>query len=264
MNRALKDRYGFLFWFRWILWFAASFLAAAWFWTFLLKAFFGALSGPALTVTWTVCVFGSWFLIMIPFMRKKEEIWKRLNDDQEKAVDAWLLGMGIFIGLLAASCLFWTFQFKFKLQEAFGGQWMKAVLVSWSLILLPFLVFLYLKADRIFKEAVIRQTGHPAFQSFFIEKSRRLLPPRLVENLKPFKEAMPNGHVVNAILEDGGKIPYLFIKDSKEVAGVYDEKGTARELFLLGFDVKNIVALESLDLGQLPPQEESRWIRFDF
>ena len=88
--QAIKDRYGFLFWLRWIFLFAGSFVASALLWTQLFKSLFGAVAGPELTFTWVIAVFGSWFLLIIPFMRKKEQIWKRLNDDQEHAVDAWL------------------------------------------------------------------------------------------------------------------------------------------------------------------------------
>src|SRR5437773_125999 len=110
--RSLQDRYGFLFWLKWILWFAGSFIISAIFWTLLIKGIFHEIKGPELTLTWAVSVFGSWFILVIPFMRKKEQIWKRLNSDQEKAVDAWLLGMGVLIGLLIASSFGWSFVFR--------------------------------------------------------------------------------------------------------------------------------------------------------
>ena len=91
-----KDQYGFKFWLGWIVQFAGSFIAAVLFWTFSLTALFGGIRGAEISITWAVAVFGSWFILMIPFMRKKERIWKRLNDDQEKATDAWLLGLRIF------------------------------------------------------------------------------------------------------------------------------------------------------------------------
>ena len=101
--RALKDRYGFLFWLRWIVSFAGSFVVSAAAWTFALQYAFGPIRGAELLITWTVAVFGSWFILVIPFMRKKERIWKRLNTDQESAVDAWLIGsVGSCSGLRAA------------------------------------------------------------------------------------------------------------------------------------------------------------------
>ena len=158
--RAIQDRYGFLFWLKWILWFAGSFIFAAVCWTALMKRLFVSIQGPELTLTWIVAVFGSWFILVIPFMRKKEQIWKRLNQDQERAVDAWFIGMSVFIGLLLASSLAWSIAYKDRLHSIAGHGmdmlWAKAVFSSWLLILIPFLVLMYRSADKIFKDAAER------------------------------------------------------------------------------------------------------------
>src|SRR3989338_3231027 len=157
------DRFGFRFWLSWILWFAASFIGAAILWTFILTSVFGRIQGSELTLTWAVAVFGSWFILLIPFIRKKEQIWKRLNDDQERAVDAWLAAMGIFIGLLVANCLFWIWRLADKIQagDGFDPTWSKAVFGTWLFLLIPFLIWMYRKADDIMKTALVRQGAVP-------------------------------------------------------------------------------------------------------
>ena len=181
MKPASKQVFGFRFWLMWILWFAGALLGAALFWTALATACFGRISEPEIVLTWSMAVFGSWFVLLTPFMRKKEQIWKRLNQDQEKAVDAWLGALGFFIGLLVASSFFWSWKLKglvFSASPArFHPLWCKAVFSSWLFFTFPFLIFLYRKANSLFKNAVIRQFENPVkFRSAFVDRSRRLLP----------------------------------------------------------------------------------------
>ena len=248
-NAFNKDRYGFLFWLKWIVWFAASFIAAALFWTTVMQIAFGRVEGKELTITWSVAVFGSWFLLVIPFMRKKERIWKRLNDDQEKAVDAWFWGMGLFIGLLIASAFFWSFWLK-------GSLWFKYVFATWLVILFPFLILMYRQADRIFKTAAARQTYVPRFRSIFIEPSKRLLPQAVAEKIKTFAPTLSSGHVVTAVLKSGQRVSHVFVLNFNEILGVYDKID-------FDFDARDVVDTEKIDPGQLPAYEEAKWLRLD-
>jgi len=255
--RAIRDRYGFLFWLRWILWFAGSFVIAALGWTGLMKLCFGDIKGPELTITWCVAVFGSWFLLVIPFMRKKEQIWKRLNQDQEKGVDAWFTGMGIFIGLLIASSFFWSVIFKKAIQDVgMYPVWAKAVFASWLVFLIPFLVIMYRQADSIFKSAEARQTYNPQFKSMFIDASQRMLPELVAERLKGMPATLPNGHLVTVVLKDGQKVPYVFVRSGREILGVYDRTS-------LGFVAEDVLEIELADKDKLPNFDESKWLRLD-
>lgn len=254
-----RDRYGFFFWLGWILWFAGSFVLAALGWTNFMKYFFGAIGGAELTLTWVVAVFGTWFILVIPFMRKKEQIWKRLNTDQERAVDAWLLGMGIFIGSLTASALGWGFVFKKQLHITSGGidgTWLKAVLGSWLAILIPFLILMYRKADAIFQTANSRQTYEPNYRRQFVEKEKRLLSDAQALRLAAIKPVLPGGHLLRVKLRDGRLIPYVFVSTAKEILGVYD-----RERF--DFESRDIVDIEPVLAPNLPAFETSKWLRLD-
>jgi hypothetical protein len=254
--RAVRDRYGFFFWLLWIVWFAGSFILAALGWTGLLQAVFGKIEGPELTVTWVVATFGSWFLLVIPFMRKKERIWKRLNDDQERAVDAWLWGMSGFIGLLILSAFAWSLALREAIRpEGMQAAWAKAVFGSWLVILVPFLVLMYRKADAIFTRAVARQTYEPKYRTHFVERGKRLLPEPLAGRLKSVPPVLPNGHVVTLVLKNGRRIPHAFISRG-EVLGVYD-------LERPDFEARDIVDLEPLAAKDLPAYDEAKWLRLD-
>lgn len=256
-RRATHDLFGFRFWLAWILWFAGALILAVIFWTLFIQRLFGAVRGYELTLTWSLAVFGSWFLLLIPFMRKKEQIWKRLNVDQERALDAWLAGMGLFIGLLMASALFWSLRFRANLADtrSFHPEWLRSVLGSWLFLALPFLVVMYRSADRIFKTALLRQTQTgPRFRSIFIERSHRILSHGLAEKLGRIPETMEGAHLVHLLLKDGRRIPNVFILNRREILGVYDRTE-------LGFDLKDAADLEAV--RPLPVFEESKWLRLD-
>ncbi|MBI3306587.1 MAG: hypothetical protein HYZ84_02100 [Candidatus Omnitrophica bacterium] len=254
-----RDSYGFRFWLGWILWFAGSLVLVSVLWTGVISALFGKIQGPELVFLWGVSVFGSWAILLTPFMRKKEQIWKRLNYDEERSVDLWLLGMGIFIGLLIASCLGWSLFFKERilqnpLKARLDGVWAKAVFGSWIFLLMPFLVFMYRKADQIFKEAVSRQSAAgPRFRTLFLEKSKRRLPEKSAVKIKNIPPTLREGHLVNLILKDGRKIANAFVLHD-EILGVYDR-------LELGFDVQDISDIEPLE--EIPVYEESKWLRLD-
>ncbi len=257
--RALRDRYGFLFWLRWIVSFAGSFVVSAIAWTLLLGKLFGPIEGEELMLTWTVSVFGTWFILVIPFMRKKEQIWKRLNDDQEKAVDAWLAGFGSFIGAFVASEFIWALVLKSRIAPNTPGLdplWMKAVFSTWLVILIPLLIWMYRSADTIFKTANARQTREPVFQMLWVAPEKRLLSAALAAKLSKVEQTLPGGHVVRGRLRNGEVLEHLFVLNGKEIVGAYDLQRT-------DFDASQFEDIEVIDSRQIPPYDESRWIRFN-
>ena len=256
--RALKDRYGFLFWLRWIVSFAGSFIVSAIAWTVILNRIFGAVEAEELVMTWAVSVFGTWFILVIPFMRKKEQIWKRLNDDQERSVDAWLTGMGFFIGAFVVSAFVWGLVFKQRLLSGTPGLdpvWMRAVFSTWVIILVPLLIWMYRSADRIFKTANERQTREPAFQRQWVTPDRRLLPQALSEKLQKEKPTLSGGHLVKGRFKNGDVWP-LFILNGREVIGAYDYSKT-------DFDASQLIDVAVEEPVKLPIPDESRWVRFN-
>ncbi len=257
--RALQDRYGFTFWLRWIVTFAGSFVVSAGAWTWLMTSLFGPILGNELVTTWMAAVFGSWFLVVIPFMRKKEQIWKRLNEDQERSVDASFTGMAFFIGLFIASAFLWTALLKSRLipdTPGYDPVWTKAVFGTWLVTLIPLLVFFYRKADRIFDKAHARQTYSPGFRIHWMEPEKRQLPEALAEQVQKWKPTIPGGHLVHARLKNGGVLKHVFVMNGREVAGIYDPT-------VLEFDVSEFEALSVLEEDFLPQFEEGKWVRFN-
>ncbi len=253
-----RDVFGFGFWLIWILAFGGSFIVSALFWTAVLMALFGPVREPELAVSWALAVFGCWFLLFSAFMRKKERIWKRLNRDEEKAVEAWLLGLGCFIGALILSCIGWAFYYKEAIYSDGGSMnyaWLKAAGATWLGLVLPFLAFLYKKADRIFKDAAIRQAqAGPRFRTLFLEKGKRMLTPELSEKIKSFPEIMEGGHIVNLTLKNSLTVPDVFILNGREILGIYD----AEEM---NFSAEDVASAEAP--AALPEYQEDKWLRLD-
>ena len=255
-----RDPYGFRFWLEWIIRFVGSLTLSAVFWTFVLTKLFGALQSKEMILTWSAAVFGSWFIAVIPFMRKKEQIWKRLNCDQEKSLSAWLIGMNLIVGLLILSSVTWNWIYRaevLSVRSGFYGGWLKAVFGSWLFSVMPVLIWMYRKADTIFKDAVERQlTQSPKFRSDFVEKSQRSIPSEISQKIKNVPETLPRGHVVHLILKDGRKVPHVFILDAKEILGLYDQT----QMDFKASDIADALPVRDPDMAQY---DESKWLRLD-
>jgi len=119
------------------------------------------------------------------------------------------------------------------------------------------LILMYRKADQIFKSAVIRQNNLKIRRStFFLEKSKRILPQKISDKIRTIPSTLPRGHVVTAILRDGERISNVFVLDSSEILGVYDRSE-------LDFEAQDIADIEPLDWNNLPAYDESKWLRLD-
>jgi hypothetical protein len=255
-----QDRFGFFFWLRWIVGFAGALILSAVFWTFALSRLLGPIQGVERSMTWTVAVFGSWFILLIPFMRKKEQIWKRLNQDEEQAVDAWLLAMGIFIGLLVSSMAVWSYVYRERIGTpgvSWNRDWVKAVMTTWLVFLLPFLAWMYRRADEIFRHAMERQQARgPKFRTMHVTQAKRKLPVSLAQKLETMAPTLGRAHLLTAGLKDGRRIPHIFVMNGSEILGVYD-----RETF--DFEAADIETIELMDPAALPAYDESKWLRLD-
>jgi len=259
VDKVKTDPFGFGFWLGWILWFAGSLIVAAIVWTALLVLFFGRLEGNELYATWAVSVFGSWFVIVIPFMRKKERIWKRLNVDEERATSVWLRAMGLFIGLLISSAFLWSFLMRDKifLDPGFHPEWLKAVISTWGILLIPFLIFMYQKADDIYKTAEVRQLEKPyLFQKIYIPKEKRVLPKTFQKKLKSEKPTFQDGYVTTLLLNNGQEISHVFIRKGEEILGLYDQSD-------FNVNLSEIQDIRVLKPEELPAYEEEKWLRID-
>jgi hypothetical protein len=253
-------KYGFRFWLGWIVGFAGTLAASAAAWTAAIGALFGPIRGPELASLWALAVFGTWFCAVVPFMWKKEAIWKRLNVDENRAVKIFWGSMAAFLAAVVALTFFWTWKLRGRISSPEGGLdplWIKAVLTSVLLVALPFLVFLYRKADELFRTAAARQNPPPArFRTAYLEPSQRLLGEEVRRKLTRETALFPGGHVVTAVLKDGRRVPDVFVAEGREVLGVY-----GRERF--DFRGDDVVDVEILTREALPPYDEAQWLRID-
>lgn len=252
-----KDKFGFRFWLGWILGFTGCFFVSAGLWTLFVFFAFGEIRGEELTLAWSVAVFGTWFLFLAPFMRKKERVWKRLNHDQEKAADLWLSGMAVYIGVLIVSSFVWCFVFRAHLYSSPGlyGPWIKSVLATWLAALIPFLVMMYRKADALFKEAHARQTQKtPKFRGVLVEKKDRLLSSEVEAQIAALPETLENGTLVTLRLRDNREIEHVFVINFREIVGLYARE----EMDFKAADVVSAYAPE-----KMPEFDEALWLRLD-
>ncbi len=61
---------------------------------------------------------------------------------------------------------------------------------------------------------------------------------------------------MTAVLRDGRKIENVFIRDKKDVLGIYGVDS-------LPFKISDIVDLETADEGRLPDFKAENWLRLD-
>ena len=89
-----------------------------------------------------------------------------------------------------------------------------------------------------------------------IEDSERLLSEVLSHKLRIMPETIKQGHLVTATLRDGRKIENVFVRNKKDVLGIYGVDS-------LSFRICDIVDLEASDLDRLPRFKPENWLRLD-
>ncbi len=261
---------GIWFWLKWILVAIGGFTASLFFWNWLLldrlKADF---KNPQIAIAWMVAVFGTWFITLIPLMKKKETVMGHMDKQDESTVTWWLIWISLTIGSFFAAVWFWT---PF-IAERFGSVrnsttsllWVIAVFGSWLVALIPLMIFMYYKVDKAYEDARIRREFRSKNQNdkdpvkikaLYLEPAKRKLSRELTEKLKKIPRTIRNGHLVTAILKDGRKIEHVFISDRKELLGVYDQQD-------LTFQVQDITDLEPTDLTHPPDFTQKIWLRLD-
>ena len=182
---------------------------------------------------------------------------------------AWWLGwIGLTIASFFVSCYFWT---KFIARHVGGMQepgvpilWVAAVFGTWMILLVPLIIVMYSKVDKAYEDARIarektafekREKSLP-FKSILIEDSERILSKPLSQKLKKIPETIRRGHLMTAVLRDGRRIENVFIRDKKDVLGIYGVDS-------LPFKISDIVDLETADKAALPDFKTENWLRLD-
>ena len=261
---------GIWFWLRWILVSIGGFTASLFFWNWLLldrlKADF---KNPQIAIAWMVAVFGTWFVILIPLMKKKETVMGHMDKRDESTVTWWLIWIALTIGSFFAAVWFWTpfiaKHFGSVRNSSTSLLWVIAVFGSWLVALIPLMILMYNKVDKAYEDARIRRELRAQktndkdpvkIKALYLEPEKRKLSREVAEQLKKFPRTIKNGHLVTATLKDGRKMEYVFISDQKELLGVYDQQDVT-------FQGQDIVKLEPTDLTHPPDFTQKIWLRLD-
>jgi len=261
------------FWFKWILASIGSFVISIFFWDWLLIQRLGSnFKDPKIAIGWIAAVFGTWFILLILLMAKKEKVMGHMDSDDEATIGWWLIWIGFTIGSFFLAVWFWTPFIK----EHFGSIkesgtsliWIFAVFGTWLIALVPLMIFMYKKVDQAYEKARIRKekTGEqkPGEQyrdpvkvkAILVDPKKRILPKSLAAQLKDVPLTIKNGHLVTAVLKNGRRVENVFVAERREVLGVYDQSE-------MTFDVKEIAALEPTDLTTPPDFTQKTWLRLD-
>lgn len=180
----------------------------------------------------------------------------------------WLGWICLTILSFFVSCYFWTgvIAAHFGSMQKPGAPilWVTAVFGSWMVLLVPLIVVMYSKVDKAYEDARIgRETANLdkakqlfKIRSVVVEEARRLLPETFRKKLKKIPATIPGGHLVTVVLKDGRRINHVFVRDKKEVLGIYDADKPL-------FSTEEIADMEPADLDHLPLFETEKWLRFD-
>ena len=259
---------GIWFWLKWIALAIGGFTVSVLFWNWLLLDLLGAdFKSPHVAISWMAAVFGTWFVILIPLMKKKEKVMGHMDKQDETTVTWWLIWITLTIGSFFAAVWFWT---PF-IASRFGPiriptnalLWLIAVFGTWLVALIPLMIIMYYKVDKAYEDARIRrEVRAQKFQdpvklrAVFVDESNRELSKDVARKLKKVPQTIRGGHLITAILRDGRRIENVFVARGKELLGVYDQGE-------LTFKGQDIVDFESTDLTHPPDFTEKIWLRLD-
>ena len=261
---------GVWFWLKWIVIAIGGFVGSVIFWNWLLLDRLGAdFKKPHVTISWIAVVFGTWFIILILLMRKKEKVMGHLDKDDESTVMWWLIWIALTIGSFFLSVWFWTPFLAERLgsirESANSLIWVIAVFGTWLIALAPLMVFMYKKVDQTYEKARIRREAlgekegriDPVkIKAVLIEPSKRKLPRNLRDQLKKVPQTIRNGHLVTLTLKDGRRFENVFVANRTELLGIYDQDQ-------LTFEASDIERLEPADLTHPPDFTKKTWLRLD-
>ena len=246
----------------------AGFTASVLFWNWLLIRHFKAdFNNPQIVIGWMVAVFGTWFVTLIPLMKKKEKVMGHMDKQDESTVTWWLIWISLTIGSFFLAVWFWTpfiaARFGSTRNHTTSLIWIIAVFGSWLAALIPLMIFMYQKVDKAYEDARIRREVRAEkfkdpvkITAVYIEESKRHLPKEIAAKLKKVPQTIKGGHLITAVLKDGRKIENVFIAQGKELLGVYNQEQ-------LTFEAKDIVNFEPADLSHPPDFTQKIWLRLD-
>lgn len=173
----------------------------------------------------------------------------------------WVAWITLTIVSFFAAAAFWTpviAKYLGSVRESRNAIiWVIAVFGSWMIFLVPLIIVMYQKVDKVYEDARIRREDNAnRFRSILVPEEKRRIPAHLSQKLAVLAPTVHGGHLVNVTLQNGSQIPSVFISECREVLGVYN----ARELT---FEPKDICDFELVDMNTPPTFLTTSWLRLD-
>ena len=135
--------------------------------------------------------------------------------------------------------------------------WVTAVFGSWIVLLIPLIVLMYYKVDKVYDDARLRrEKAALRFRTVNIALTKRLLSQNLAKKIQRLPEAIKDGHLVTVILKSGRKIPWVYIQNHNEILGVYNYTE-------LPFETADVLDIENADFSNSPTFLAAKWLRLD-
>lgn len=173
----------------------------------------------------------------------------------------WVIWITLTIVSFFVAAAFWTpliAKHFGSIQESKNAViWVAAVFGTWIIFLVPMIVFMYQKVDKAYDDARIRrEKAANQFRSISVEKSKRMLSSELSHKLAQYPNTIEGGQLVTVILNNGNKIPNVFIANHNEILGIYN----VREF---SFEGKDVADVEINDMSRPPFFMAANWLRLD-
>jgi hypothetical protein len=173
----------------------------------------------------------------------------------------WVVWISLTIGSFFVAAVFWTpiiaKHFGSVRETRASIAWVASVFGTWMVILVPLIIVMYSKVDKVYEDARIRREKNAArFRSIFVEPGKRAVPPAVTQKLTAWPQTIAGGHLVNVRLKNGTTVDNVYIFEGKEVLGIYN----AADLTFEGNDVADV---EPVDFKKTPAFLANLWLRLD-
>ena len=186
---------------------------------------------------------------------------KKAQNKGSQTVLWWVIWISLTIASFFLASWIWTpiiaSQFGSIHETKNAVIWITAVFGTWMITLVPLIVIMYQKVDKVYEDARIRREKTALqFRSIYVDKNKRILPDNLSKKLTGYPDTIDGGQLVSLQLKDGRNIPNVFIEHHKEIMGIYD-------VTEFPFEAKDIAGIEITKPEEIPAFFISNWLRLD-
>jgi hypothetical protein len=232
-----------------------SLIVSAVFWTWVILRLFGGVDSSTTLFLWTSAVFGTWAVLLIPFIQAKETVMGHVDKEDARMIIQWMGWIAVAVASFLASEFFWAYLF-----EKTGGPifiWLVAVFGTWLVLAVPLGLVLYRKImGALARAQTAARAEEDEAKQRSVDLSGRLLRDSLQEKLTAMPETLWGAHIVTGVLSDGSVIPPLVVRGKREIVGIHGARS-------FSFQAKDIVDVLPVREDQLSRLEANEWYWVD-